>query len=120
VRTIAVVSGSGVTASAHLARQVREHLARRGIQAHVLPTTVMDMLSQDFHADLIIATVEIPQSLRIPVVSGMPLLLETDPQVVFDDVERLLARPSPVRPARHRPPGRPAPGRPGPPQRRAP
>jgi PTS system galactitol-specific IIB component len=116
VRTIAVVSGSGVTAAAHLARQVREHLAQRGIQAHVLPTTVMDMLSQDFHADLIIATVEIPQSLRIPVVSGMPLLLETDPRVVFDDVERLLARASLPRPARHRAPGRAGPARPGTPR----
>lgn len=116
MRTIAVVSGTGVTTSAHLSRQVREHLARRRIEAHVVPTTVMDMLSQDFHADLIVATVEIPQSLRIPVVSGMPLLLETNPGLVFDDIERLLARPpvAPVRPGSRRAPlpGRPASGGP--------
>ncbi|PWH06664.1 PTS lactose transporter subunit IIB [Brachybacterium endophyticum] len=107
MRTIAVVSGSGVTASAQLARQMHDHLDRRQIQAHVLPTTVMDMLSQDFHADLIIATVEIPQSLRIPVISGMPLLLDTNPQLVFDDVERLLARPHPTRSSPRRPGSRP-------------
>ena len=52
----------------------------------------MDLLSADFRADLVISTVDLPGALGIPQISGMPLLLGTNPQVTYDDIDRLLQR----------------------------
>ncbi|MGP9694545.1 PTS sugar transporter subunit IIB [Brachybacterium sp. AOP25-B2-12] len=92
MRTVAIVCGAGVATSALIAAKVREHLAGRRDPVHVIQATVMDLLSPDFTADLVVSTVEIPAALGIPVVSGMPLLLQTSPEVTFDGVDRLLDR----------------------------
>ncbi|WP_262425871.1 hypothetical protein [Brachybacterium sp. Z12] len=39
-----------------------------------------------------VSTVDLPDALGIPRISGMPLLLGTSPQVTFDDIDRLLER----------------------------
>lgn len=90
MRTIAVVCGAGVATSALIAEQLRGHLgSARSVR--VVQATVMDLLSPDFTADLVVSTVEIPAALGIPVVSGMPVLLQTAPEVTFEDVDRQLA-----------------------------
>ena len=90
--TIAIVCGAGIATSALVAEQVREHIAARGRRVTVVQATVMDLLSSDFHADLVVSTVDLPDALGIPRVSGMPLLLGTNPKVSFDDIDRLLER----------------------------
>jgi galactitol PTS system EIIB component len=90
--TIAIVCGAGIATSATSAEQVREHIAARGRRVTVVQATVMDLLSSDFHADLVVSTVDLPDALGIPRVSGMPLLLGTNPKVTFDDIDRLLER----------------------------
>ncbi|UYG18139.1 PTS lactose transporter subunit IIB [Brachybacterium huguangmaarense] len=92
MRTIAVVCGAGVATSALIASRVREHLDAVDRPARVVSATVMDLLSPDFRADIVVSTVEIPPALGIPVVSGMPLLLQTTPDVTFSDIDRLLAQ----------------------------
>ncbi|MCL6422203.1 PTS lactose transporter subunit IIB [Brachybacterium sp. JHP9] len=96
MRTIAVVSGAGLTTSSLLAELVRTQLAAHLSELRVVQATVMDLLSRDFEADLIVATVELPEALGIPVVSGMPLLLETNPDLVRADIVRLLQLPPPA------------------------
>ncbi|MDN5599770.1 MAG: PTS lactose transporter subunit IIB, partial [Brachybacterium sp.] len=90
--TIAIVCGAGIATSALVAEQVRDHIASRGREAHVVQATVMDLLSADFQADLVVSTVDLSDAHGIPQVSGMPLLLSTNPQVTYDDIDRLLAR----------------------------
>lgn len=90
MRTIAVVCGAGVATSALIAGHVREHVASRTPAVRVIQATVMDLLSPEFTADLVVSTVEIPPALGIPVVSGMPVLLQTCPEVTMADVDRLL------------------------------
>jgi galactitol PTS system EIIB component len=90
--TIAIVCGAGIATSALIAEQVRDHLSAQGRDAHVVQSTVMDLLSADFQADLVVSTVDLPANLGVPQVSAMPLLLGTSPQVTYDDIDRLLAR----------------------------
>ena len=90
--TIAIVCGAGIATSALIAEQVREHIASRGRRVTVVQATVMDLLSSDFHADLVVTTVDLPAALGIPRISGMPLLLGTSPQVTYDDIDRELER----------------------------
>lgn len=89
--TIAIVCGAGIATSALIAEQVREHVAARGEDMTVVQATVMDLLSPQFTADLVVSTVDLPPALGIPRVSGMPLLLGTNPQVTYDDIDRVLA-----------------------------
>lgn len=90
--TIAIVCGAGIATSSLIAEQVREHIAGQGRAAQVVQATVMDLLSPDFTADLVVSTVDLPDALGIPRVSGMPLLLGTNPQVTYADIDRLLDR----------------------------
>lgn len=90
--TIAIVCGAGVAASALVASRLRQHLDEVGVSAKVVEHTVMDLFSRDFRADIIVATVTIPDALGIPVVEGMPILLDTNPQMSFDQVEKELAQ----------------------------
>ena len=64
--TIAVVCGAGIATSALIAEQVREHVTSRGHDAQVVQSTVMDLLSPDFTADLVVSTVELPAALGSP------------------------------------------------------
>ena len=57
--TIAIVCGAGIATSALVAEQVREHIAARGRRVTVVQATVMDLLSSDFHADLVVSTVDL-------------------------------------------------------------
>lgn len=96
--TIVIVCGASVAASAMIAERVRAHLRETGRTARVLESTVMDLLSPSFHADLVVTTVDIPDALGIPRVSAMPLLLGTDPDATFSEIDRVLA-PSDADPA---------------------
>lgn len=90
--TIAIVCGAGVATSTLIAARVREHLASHPSPVRVVQATVMDLLSPEFDADIVVSTVTIPDSLGIPAVSGMPVLLQTCPELTFEDIDRLLAR----------------------------
>ena len=91
MRTVAIVCGAGVATSALIAARVREHLAGRTEKVAVRQATVMDLLSPQFTADVVVSTVEIPPALGIPVVSGMPLLLQTRPELALEELDRQLA-----------------------------
>ncbi|MDO5645284.1 MAG: PTS lactose transporter subunit IIB [Dermabacter sp.] len=90
LKTIAVVCGAGVATSTLIADHIIKHCVKRGIRAAVIQSTVMDMLSPQFHADAIVTTVPIPESIGIPVVSGMSILLGTDHSVTFDSLDAVL------------------------------
>lgn len=88
--SIAVISGTGTATATALAAQIRDHLQREGLRAQVMPRTVMDLLSRDFRADAIVSTVELAMDLPMPVISGMPLLLATRPELTLDAVADLV------------------------------
>ncbi|MDO5663221.1 MAG: PTS lactose transporter subunit IIB [Brachybacterium sp.] len=90
MRTIAIVCGAGVATSTFIASRVRDHLSSGGREARVIESTVIDLLSMGFTADIVVSTVEMPGDLGIPIVSGMPVLLGTCPEVTFADIDRLL------------------------------
>ena len=90
--TIAIVCGAGIATAALIADQVREHITGSGREVQVVQATVMDLLSNDFEADLVVSTVDLPAALGIPRVSAMPLLLGTNAGLTFTDIDRELAR----------------------------
>lgn len=92
MQRVAIVCGAGQVTSMLLMKQVADHLAKEGIPAEVLQATVMDLLSPQFTADVVVSTVMIPEALGIPVVSGMPLLLNSHPEHALATLVKLLRR----------------------------
>lgn len=91
MKVIAVVCGAGVLTSGMIAAQIAEYFESRGEAISVVQATVMDLLSPAFTADAIVTTVTLPDSIGIPQVSGMPLLIGTDPAPVYANLLEFLA-----------------------------
>ncbi|EWS81099.1 hypothetical protein [Brachybacterium phenoliresistens] len=86
MRTIAVITSVGSTTSTLIAARIRDHFADQGRDVRVDRYTVMDLLSTDVSADVAVSTLELPTSLGMPVVSGMPLVLETSPDRTLEEI----------------------------------
>ncbi len=71
---ILVVCGTGVATSTVVAQKVRDHCASEGISASVTQGKVMDILSGTNGIDLVVATTQVPDSVSVPVVPGLPFL----------------------------------------------
>ena len=91
MKRVLIICGTGVATSTVVAMKVRDHLADQGIAAQVDQGKVMDLLSGDVSADLIVATTEVPSTVQIPVVAGLPLITGVGEQAVFDQIDRALA-----------------------------
>ncbi len=91
MKRVLIICGTGVATSTVVAMKVRDHLADQGIAAQVDQGKVMDLLSGDVSADLIVATTEVPSTVQIPVVAGLPLITGVGEQAVFDEIDRALA-----------------------------
>ena len=91
MKRVLIICGTGVATSTVVAMKVRDHLADQGIAAQVDQGKVMDLLSGDVSADLIVATTEVPSTVQIPFLAGLPLITGVGEQAVFDEIDRALA-----------------------------
>ena len=89
-KRVLVICGTGVATSTVVATKVRDHCASQGIDVHVSQGKVMDLLSGGADADVIFATTQVPSSVQVPVVPGLPFLTGIGVQAALDDVVRHL------------------------------
>lgn len=73
-QTVLVICGTGVATSTLVASKVKEACADAGIDVDVRQGKVMDLVSGSVDGDLIVSTTEVPSSVTVPVVAGMPFL----------------------------------------------
>ncbi|SFC92078.1 PTS sugar transporter subunit IIB [Klenkia taihuensis] len=90
-KKVLVICGTGVATSTVVATKIRESLASRGLDVDVQQGKVMDLLSGSAQADLIVATTQIPDSVAIPVVAGLPFLTGMGVDAVLDDIAARLS-----------------------------
>lgn len=74
MKTILIICGTGVATSTVVAMKVKEHCEQAGIEVTIRQAKVADILKDQPDADLIIATTQVPDSVAVPVVAGMPFL----------------------------------------------
>lgn len=74
MKTVLIICGTGVATSTVVAMKVKDHCAEVGIPVTVRQAKVADILNDPPDADLIVATTQVPASIEIPVVAGMPFL----------------------------------------------
>ncbi|GAA2174023.1 PTS sugar transporter subunit IIB [Agrococcus versicolor] len=73
-KRILVICGTGVATSTVVVQKVRAFCESEGIQATISQGAVADLLTGTPNADLIVATTQVPDSVQIPVVAGLPFL----------------------------------------------
>jgi PTS system galactitol-specific IIB component len=89
-KRVLVICGTGVATSTVVATRVREHCESEGIDVTVTQGKVMDLLSGAHDVDLIVATTQVPDSVRVPVVAGLPFLTGVGVDQALADVVREL------------------------------
>jgi len=93
-KKILVICGTGIATSTVVVTKIREYLAR---QPGVPPVTfqqgkVMDII-RGSDADVIVATTQVPASIKVPVVNAVPLLTGVGTQAVYDQLVKALTEP---------------------------
>jgi PTS system galactitol-specific IIB component len=73
-KTVLVICGTGVATSTVVATKIRDHCAAKNIAVTVQQGKVMDLVNGSPDVDLIVATTQVPTSVTIPVVAGLPFL----------------------------------------------
>jgi PTS system galactitol-specific IIB component len=74
MKKVLVICGTGVATSTMVASSIKDHCAAEGIDVQVSQGKVMDLLSGNPDADVIVATTSVPESITVPVVAGLPFL----------------------------------------------
>ena len=74
MKKVLVICGTGVATSTMVASSIKDHCAAEGIDVQVSQGKVMDLLSGNPDADVIVATTSVPDSITVPVVAGLPFL----------------------------------------------
>lgn len=88
-KKILIICATGVATSTVLVDKVRNRLASKGINADIQQGKVSDLLTGGTRADFIVATTQIPDSITIPVVNGLPILTGIGLDKVYEEIERL-------------------------------
>jgi PTS system galactitol-specific IIB component len=90
-KTVLVICGTGVATSTVVATIIREHCAANGIDVEVQQGKVMDLLRGSPDVDLIVATTQVPDSVTVPVVAGLPFLTGIGKEATLDEIVRHLS-----------------------------
>ncbi len=90
-KRVLIICGTGVATSTVVATKVREHCQAVGIDVVVSQGKVMDLLSGGGQGvDLIVATTQVPDSVTVPVVAGLPFLTGLGTDQALAEIDRHL------------------------------
>jgi PTS system galactitol-specific IIB component len=86
MKKVLVICGTGVATSTMVATTVKDRCAAAGIEVTVSQGKVMDLLSGNPDADVIVATTSVPDTVTVPVVAGLPFLTGMGMDAAMDEV----------------------------------
>jgi len=89
-KKVLIVCGTGIATSTMIAEKVRAHLRQRGIDVKVDQTKVSELHRGARGYDLIVATTQVPASIDVPVVKGLPFLTGVGVEGALAEVEQKL------------------------------
>jgi PTS system galactitol-specific IIB component len=87
-RRILVICGTGVATSTVVVTKIREFCATKGLDATISQGKVTDTLRGNLDADFIVATTQVPNSVGIPVIAGLPFLTGMGLDKVYAEIEK--------------------------------
>jgi len=86
-KRVLIICGTGVATSTVVAAKVRDHCAAAGIDVQVSQGKVMDLLSGTHDVDLVVATTQVPDTVTVPVVAGLPFLTGIGEEAALAEIE---------------------------------
>lgn len=89
-KRILIVCGTGVATSTVVVKKVTDYITSKDYDATVSQGKVADLLSGT-NADLIIATTQVPSSVQVPVIQGLPFLTGMGVDAVYAQIDEQLA-----------------------------
>jgi PTS system galactitol-specific IIB component len=90
-KKVLVICGTGVATSTVVATKIRDTCAARGLDVQVTQGKVMDLLGGAVDVDLVVATTQVPDTVGVPVVAGLPFLTGVGLDATLDDIAARLA-----------------------------
>ena len=92
MKCIYLVCALGITTSTMLRVKIEDYLEKTGIEAEIHQYSVEQMLSERIKADVILTTTVLPAEIKDQtcVIEGMPLLDGSGPDLVFEELEKIL------------------------------
>lgn len=73
-KRILVICGTGVATSTVVVQKIRTFCEANGLSATIAQGAVADLVSGRVNADFIVATTQVPSSVTVPVIHGLPFL----------------------------------------------
>ncbi|KXO92274.1 hypothetical protein AXK56_04130 [Tsukamurella pulmonis] len=89
-QTILVACGTGVATSTHVATALTARLKERGLAVQTKQCRVQDITANLAGVSLVVSTAAAPDSLPVPVLSGVPLLTGIGADDLVDSAESIL------------------------------
>lgn len=89
-KKVLVICGTGVATSTVIVQKIREFAQSKDLEANISQGKVSDLVSGGTNADFIVATTQVPDSVNIPVIPGLPFLTGIGLEGTFEKIEELL------------------------------
>jgi PTS system galactitol-specific IIB component len=90
-KKILVICGTGIATSTVVVSKIKDYLSKfpefAGVQ--ITQGKVMDVL-RGTDADVVVATTQVPDSVKVPVVNAVPLLTGVGAQQVLEQIKKAL------------------------------
>ena len=92
-KKILVICGTGIATSTVVATKIRDYLGKHSElgDAQIVQGKVMDVL-RGTDADLVVATTQVPNSVKVPVINAVPLLTGIGADGVFEKIRETLSQ----------------------------
>jgi len=88
---ILVICGTGVATSTVVVTKIRAFCESKGLDATISQGKVADTLRGNLDADFIVATTQVPDTVGIPVIAGLPFLTGMGLDKVYAEIEQQFA-----------------------------
>lgn len=89
-KNVLVVCGTGAATSTVVAVKLKEFCRTKGYDVSITQAKVADILRGQVTADFIVATTQVPASVTIPVIAGLPFLTGMGLDHTFEQIEAQL------------------------------
>ena len=86
-----MICGTGVATSTVVVQKLKAFCALKGLDATISQSAVADTLRGNLAADFIVATTQVPSSVTLPVIAGLPFLTGIGLDAVYAQIEAQFA-----------------------------
>jgi PTS system galactitol-specific IIB component len=85
---ILLLCGTGIATSTAMNAKIQDVLREQGLAASVelRQGKIADVLRGSVDADLVVATAQVPSTVKVPIINGVPLLTGIGAETVLDQI----------------------------------